>query len=234
MIVRLNIDELKNTEIVGVYNGKKINPYIEIYCGEHNLEYTLDKLLVIMEKNKSKILHLDYDGSFDKLEELLLSGKYTLIPVVVKKELKDIQNLELLMAGIPKNVKLNIILPKEFKDMSVVHHYSNKYENISFCGGNLIALKGCRLGCTLKTVKDIVSDDGCYRGYTEISIDDIEDLEFKEFIPPKTKAGSRLKKESASKEPKEKVKKESKPKSSKPKKQVSSLLARRLANNGNQ
>lgn len=245
MLVSVSIDDIREskTEIEGVYNGKNISPNIEVVCNKDNVAKTLNTLLPIFKSKKTKILHVSYEGDLSYLEEVLFSGDYSEVPIVLKRNLSEIGQVDLVMVGLPKNVKLVLKIDMEVSNiMKVVHGYSQKYENISFCGANLIALKGCRLGCTDKVIKDLTAEDGCYMGYKKLSLEDIEELEFVEAaFKPNTKVKKekvvkepKVKEEKVVKEPKpkkEKVAKEPKPKKekvAKPKKAVSSILARRL------
>lgn len=234
MIVSMSIDDLKNDEIKGVYDGKNIYPYIEVVCDSSNLRKTLDALLPVFNTKKTKIVNVSYKGEISYLEEVLFSSDYSVIPVVLKKKLSEIEYVDLLVASLPKYVNIVIKIDMEVANiMTVVHGYSLKYDNISFCGGNLIALKGCRLGCTEKGIRDLSSKEGCYMGYSKIALDDIEEIEY---IEASRKPQQRLKKEKVVKEPKAtkvKVVKEPKPKKDKVVKAtvtkgVSSILARRL------
>lgn len=250
MLVSVSIDDIREskTEIEGVYNGKNISPNIEVVCNKDNVAKTLNTLLPIFKSKKTKVLHVSYEGDLSYLEEVLFSGDYSEVPIVLKRNLSEIGQVDLIMMGLPKNVKLVLYLDTEINNtMKTVHGYSQKYENISFCGDNLIALKGCRLGCTDKVIKDLTAEDGCYMGYKKLSLEDIEELEF---VEAASKPNTKVKKEKVVKEPKvkepkvkeekvvkepkpkkEKVVKEPKPKKekvAKPKKAVSSILARRL------
>lgn len=183
MLVSVNIEDIKDnkTELRGIYNNKNITPSIEVVCNKDNIGVGLEKLLPVFRTKKTKVLHISYEGELSYLEEVLFSGDYSDVPVVVKKKLSEVGQVDLILAGLPKNVRLVIKIDSKLDNiMKIVNGYSQKYENLSFCGEHLIALKGCRLGCTEKVTKNLIAQDGCYMGYKKIDISDIEDAEFVE------------------------------------------------------
>lgn len=244
MIVSISVEDIireGKTEISCVYNEKTISPMLEVVCNECNIEEGLKYLKGIFTDRKTNILHISYEGDVSKLESVLFSEDYSNVPIVLKKNLSEIELVDLLVGSMPKNVLVVVKVDMEIPNvMKVVNDYSQKYSNISFCGKGLISLKGCRLGCTEKRIKDITSEEGCYRGYTLLDIKELEDVRFTEACIKKEKV-TRVRKE---KEPVEKVKKDvtpkpktekvTKPKTTKVKKSkpVSSLLARRLNKEG--
>lgn len=49
--------------------------------------------------------------------------------------------------GIPECIRVVYKLPVDYYDMATIWNISQKYPNVSFCGGKLIAIPGTNLGC---------------------------------------------------------------------------------------
>lgn len=47
----------------------------------------------------------------------------------------------------PESVKLVFKLPQGYSDMKTIFDISQKYPNTGFCGGNLLKIPGCNIGC---------------------------------------------------------------------------------------
>ena len=92
------------------------------------------------------------------------------------------------MHSIRNDVRVVINVDSMFSDMRLVAEWSSRFSNIRFCGGHLIRLKGCNIGCVgvQDIPKKIVESripmvcKGCSCVLTNVLLDDLDYIEFYE------------------------------------------------------
>lgn len=218
MILSLSYEDITGSAVRGEVNGKSVNFFMRVKVNESNIEEALTKL-----KGNKWVVAFDYVGDPEFLKTVDIGDSV----VIITKEVEKLDmNVDFLLNGLDRRVRVVLKLPKTYTDMKSIYDYSRKYPNVRFCGGKFLRLEGCNIGCigqsdVFRKVPDsklsIVSE-GCSCVFQNIHIDDLDVVEF---YDSKTSV-SEKKVKSSSNKPKAK----SKPK---PKKHLSSLLA--LVNN---
>jgi hypothetical protein len=102
-------------------------------------------------------------------------------PLIVRinADLDDI-NLDLFMKSVRQDIKIVLDLDSNFSNMKLVYDLSSKYSNLNFCGGYLIKLNGCNVGCLhgIYTNNELVIEgvNGCNCGVTYL--EDYDNVEY--------------------------------------------------------
>lgn len=211
MILKLKYEDLTGNAARGEVNGKNVNFYMRVQVDEMNIVEAIEKL-----RGNRYVVALDYVGELSFLNTIDTSG----VNIIVTREVKTLDDsLDFLFSEVKPNIRVALKLPDDFKDMRAIHAYSQRYPNARFCGGKLIRLEGCNVGCIAR--EDIskkipnsrisVVTEGCGCVLRNIHIDDVDVIEFYEV---KSKAVKK-KLESASK---------GRAKSSKPKRKIPSFI----------
>lgn len=212
MLLKLKFEDITANSARGEVDGKKVNFFMRVRVNESNIVQAIEKL----RDNKS-VVCFDYVGDINFLKTIDLGNK----PVVVDRVVETLDmNIDFMMNELDTRVRINLIVPKDFKDMKAVYTYCQKYPNIRISGGKLLRLNGCNIGAVgkediPKKVPDsriplVVETEYCV--FRNIDIEEADEVEFYD-----------IKKVSKEKRVRtEKPKTKSKPK---PKKQLSSLLS---------
>lgn len=102
---------------------------INIIHGSDGFEQDLEVLSQLYPRKTSKLLVYSLDLAEKNLANL------------------NIDYFSSLCELAPESVKLVFKLPQGYSDMKTVFNISQKYPNSGFCGGNLLKLPGCNIGC---------------------------------------------------------------------------------------
>lgn len=210
MLLRLKYEDMTSNAARGEVNGKNVNFFLRVQVDASNISEALVKL-----KGNKWVAGFDFVGEPTFLHTIDIGDAV----VMVEKEVETVdENLDFTLTNLGSKIRVLVKLPKDYSDMKTIHAYSQKYPNIRFCGGNLIRLDGCNVGCIGK--EDIskkipdnrigVLAEGCGCVFQNIHIDDVDTLEFYE---------------SKSNVTEKKVRSSGKPKSKTTKKPLSSLLS---------
>lgn len=142
MIIKIDFDTIKFNQAKGIkvkQEDKKVTPYLVIYSDESNIDEAIQ-----WARNNKQVALLYFIGDIDKLRGKDISGSK--VAVKLTPDVVDDKFMTSL-ALYPNDVRLVCKLPSDFHDMRIVYTLSQLYPNIRFCGGNLISLLHCKLGC---------------------------------------------------------------------------------------
>lgn len=217
MIVKLKYEDVKGNTLKVDVDGKETMCYMRVAVNSDNVIEAVSAL-----KGYKNVVAFDYTGDIQTLEGLETYNT----PICVKYTLDVVDNtIDDIMASVPETVRVIIGVPSDFCNMQVIEEYSNKYQNIRFCGGHFIRLEGCNIGCI--GVEDIprkihanrikLECRGCACAYENTDINDFDIVTFtNEVLPVKEPKVGKVKE----KEPKAPT-----PKAPPKKKAISSILA---------
>ncbi len=180
------LEQYKGLNTSMVHLKKKHRVFFKVICDEHTVEDS-----VALFNSYRNVLYLEYIGLPETLQNIDLKGAYIGVVQEFKMDV-TVEDVELVLQGLPKGVTLIAKLPLECHDMYLVEHLSKKYDNIRFCGGNLFLLDGCKIGCcgadTLKSrglsyTDNVLCKKGCGCAfptylYSELAVDTITGVEY--------------------------------------------------------
>lgn len=177
MLVNLKYDQVEGSALKGEVNGKAVNLFMQVEVDNSNVEQALERF-----KGNKWVVGLDYVGDVQQLVGLNLNG----LNVLVKKDYDGVEQIDEALKGIPEGVNLVMKLPLDYSDMRVIHTYSQKYPNLRFCGGTLLRINGCHIGCieqqdVFKKIPDSKLSlvcEGCSCVYKHSLLDDFDLVEF--------------------------------------------------------
>lgn len=179
IVIRMDYEGIGVVGIRTNFNGKIRNHYIRYVVDE----YSIDKAILETKGNKW-VVAFDYVGDYQHLFDIVEKPS---IPVIITKELKDINELSInfFMKSIPDWVTVSIKTPSDFCDMRVIENLSMKFPNIRFCGGKFLRLPNCRIGCIQKEdIPKSISEnkisfytEGCACALLTMNYDDVEGKE---------------------------------------------------------
>lgn len=142
MIIKMDFDTIKCNQAKGVkikQGDKQITPYLVLYADESNIDEAVE-----WSRGNKQVALLYFVGDNEILASKDVSNSKVaikLLPDIIDD--KFISNL----AEIPQNVRIICKLPEGYSNMRQIYTLSQLYSNIRFCGGNLISLLHCKLGC---------------------------------------------------------------------------------------
>lgn len=151
MIININAADVKEG-LVPYYKNKdrEVKAQLRVLAGISEISNLLTNPAVAL----ISIAHTseDIEADLEKLSQLY--PRKTAKPLVYSLDLadKDIAELNIdyfssFCRLAPESVKLMFKLPKGYSDMKTVFDISQKYRNSGFCGGYLLKLPGCNIGC---------------------------------------------------------------------------------------
>lgn len=189
MILHLKYEDIPaNANAVrGEVNGKVVNFYFRIKVNPSNIAEAVSRF-----RGNKYLAALDYEGDLAVLRTLDLSG----VPVMVVKEVDSLDDtLDFLFSEVDSHVRVVLKLPSTFTDMQAVYNYSQRYENVRFCGGTLLRLEGCKVGCfgledltkRFSNSRLSVIAEGCGCPVRNVALDEVGLLEFYELPVKVTK-----------------------------------------------
>ena len=179
MIIKMDYQDIGLVGIKTNYNNKIKNHYIRFIVDEYSIDNVIQSI-----KNNKWVVALDYEGD---LQYLFTMGDKPSIPVIVTKEMKEINELSVgfFMKCVPDWVIVSIKTPPDFIDMKIIENLSKEYENLRFCGGKLLRLPNCRIGCiqreeiSTKIPESKISyyTEGCSCIMVTMPIEDVEGVD---------------------------------------------------------
>lgn len=139
MLAKVSYDFMGGNSLSGKYNGKEQSFLIRVQTNAENIANA------IKDYGSSKnVIAFDYYGEVDGLNDIPSTTK----AIILHKDIDSIDmNIELFLNTVPSNVRVAFKLPNNYCDMRSVIEASQKYGNITFCGGNFIRLDGAKIGC---------------------------------------------------------------------------------------
>lgn len=149
MIVKLDFKDCKGTGVKVMSGEKEITGYMKIVVDRGNIEAAIAQF----DKNPRAVAFL-FDGTemsadFEFLRQLCPTVLAT--PILYQLDLTSVDitrnYLMSLCENIPPAVRLVFKCPDTFTDMATVWEVSKRYPNTSFCGGYLLKIPGCNIGC---------------------------------------------------------------------------------------
>lgn len=142
MIIKMDFDTIKCNQAKGVkikQGDKQITPYLVLYADESNIDEAVE-----WSRGNKQVALLYFVGDNEILVSKDLSNSKIAIKLLPDRiDDEFISNL----AKVPQSVRIICKLPEGYSDMRQVYTLSRLYPNIRFCGGNLISLLHCKLGC---------------------------------------------------------------------------------------
>ena len=181
MIIQMDYEDNGLYAIKTNYNKKEKYHYIRYVVDEFSIDRAIEDI-----KGNKYVVALDYEGDIQYLNSL--KERPENIPVIVTKELRDVNELSIafLMQKLPNWVVVAIKTPEDFCDMRVVENLSNKFKNIRFCGGKFLRLPSCNIGCILRENIPEKIPESKINFYTEkcsciistMHIDEVQGLEY--------------------------------------------------------
>lgn len=174
--------EYEGQEIVGIKTKGEIEKqrYIRYKVDEYSIRRCLEET-----KNNSWVVGIDYVGDMQELKSVEYKPGYK--PVIVIKDVGDIVIKEIpkIKKQLPEWVRLVLRLPQTFKDMRKIHNLGQNYPEIRVCGGELIRLEGCQIGCITDTdlpkevtdMKKLYTTKGCGCVQLTMNITELDNYE---------------------------------------------------------
>ena len=148
MAILVNVDfEMANKynvrSISTKYNNKKHKVYFKLCCDDFNLSEALNAAKV-----NHNVIMVEYKGSLNNPEFLNLTEStglyigrmFELGNNICEQDLQDISE------DVPNGVTPIVYLPSDFKDLELLVRLSRKFPRFRFCGGQLFAVEGVKLG----------------------------------------------------------------------------------------
>lgn len=138
MLVRIPYYQVENTALKGVSKGKTVNMFMIVQVDESNVIEAISNL------GKSKgVAALEYDGD----TAILADQDLTDVVILTTRPIDAVDmNLDFIRSQVDERVRIVFKLPDNYSDMKMISQYSQKYTNISFTGGHLLRLEGCKIG----------------------------------------------------------------------------------------
>jgi len=178
VIVNLKYEDVDGDYLKGDYDGKVSNMFMRVGVDETNIDGAIDKL-----SGNKWVVALDYSGHIGFLSGIDTKGLVIIVKHVFDGDWGSVGNF---MSGVGNSVRVVVELPSNYVDMREIEMYSAKYLNIRFCGGKLLRLDGCSVGCI--GVKDIFKkvnegrldlvSSGCSCVYKNVEFGDLSSFEF--------------------------------------------------------
>ena len=212
MFLKIKYEDVGDRICSGRVNDKRVNLLLRVEVNKDNIIEALERL-----GGSRGIAGFYYVGDIGFLSSVDIGNNL----VIVEVNVNDLDlNTDMLLKGIPSNIRVAVKLPSDFCDMKKVCDFSTLYPNTRYCGGNLIRIKGANIGCI--GVDDIqkkiaesripLASVGCATCMQMLEFDDVTDLEFsKEKVTEprvkheKEKSNKQTKKASNTKPSKKKV-----------------------------
>lgn len=176
MIVRIEYEALKGSNTLVMHEkSKNVYPLLRVRVSDENIESALAK------KFKNRVIGYDFIGNnFDKIRSLNPVNKLILIEKDCTSEFPD--NIEDYVSGIPSCCRVVLRVAQDFHDMRFVKALSERFSNVSFCGGDFLRLDGCRLGCVQVSdlqgkgvsIKSLRTCGGCNCAMKTVDASDVE------------------------------------------------------------
>jgi hypothetical protein len=180
MFLRLKYEDATASAARGEINGKNVNFIMRVQVDELNIVEALAKF-----KGNKHVASFDYVGEPSFLKTIDIGNAI----VIVSKDIEKLDmNVDFIMNDLDSRIRVVFKLPNDYTDMKAIYDYSAKYPNVRFCGGNLIRLEGCNIGCIgqadiTKKIPDSrlsITSEGCACVMANIHIDDSDTVEFYE------------------------------------------------------
>lgn len=133
----------KGMNLSAKYNNKKHKVYLKLDCDDYTLEDSIN--LARVSKN---ILMVNYQGLETNPAYLNLTqdnGIYIGRIIDFGNNITE-DDIQRLISGVPSGVTPIINLPEDYKDLHFIWSISKKYPKVRFCGGNLFAIDGVKVG----------------------------------------------------------------------------------------
>lgn len=206
MLVKMEYQDIGVAGLKTNYDSKVKTHYIDYIVDE----YTIDTAIQEVNEGFNKYtVCLQYEGD---LQRLFMIDEKPKCPVLVKRELEDVTELAItfLVKMVPDWVRLCIKTPSDFSDMRLVESISKKYPNVHFCGGKLLRLKSCNVGCLRRDEIPKKISDQKFNFYVEgcacpLRCKPVEELEGVDIIIKDKYEHKKVKKEEVKEQIKEEV-----------------------------
>lgn len=179
MIVKLKYEEVAGAALKGAVEGKVYNFFMRVEVDETNITEAIETL-----KGNKWCVGLDYRGNLGVLRAVEAKG----VKILVETDTLDALDARLdnFVGSVPPHIRVIAKVEPEYCNMRKIEEYSIKYSNLRFCGGNLIRLDGCSIGCiTTNDVFKKVADNrlpivtsGCSCVYKNLSLGELDSVEF--------------------------------------------------------
>lgn len=178
MIIKMDYQDIGLVGIKTNYNNKIKNHYIRFIVDEYSIDNAIQNI-----KNNKWVVALDYEGD---LQYLFSIDTVPNVPIIVTKEMKEINELSVgfFMKCVPDWVIVSIKTPSDFTDMKIIEALSKEYKNVRFCGGKLLRLPGCNIGCIQRDEVPKVPDskisfytEGCSCIMITMPIEEVEGVD---------------------------------------------------------
>lgn len=165
----------------GVVNGKQVNFFLRVQVDEMNIVDAIQRF-----RGNKWVVALDYIGDPGFLQNIDISG----VLVIVIKEVMSIESLDIdlqfMLSQIDPRVRVVLKLPKDFNNMKVLYDLNQRYPNLHFCGGYLLRIDGCNIGCIgvndlfkkVPSSRISLITEGCGCVLQTVTMDDVGEVEF--------------------------------------------------------
>lgn len=179
MLAKVRYEDIEGNTLKGIVNGKEETFLMRVIVNKDNIRDAITKYGYY-----NNVVSFDYYGDVSGLANLPNTPK----SIILHKDMDGIDevNLDLFLQSVPYRIKVALKLPITYTDMRTIIEMSEKYKNITFCGGNLIRLPGARIGCIqqedcnkkISNSKIPLVCKGCACIYENIAFENIEGAYF--------------------------------------------------------
>lgn len=183
MILRVKYEDLgkEANAARGVVNGKQVNFFLRVQVDEMNIAEAVQRF-----RGNKWVVALDYIGDLGFLQNIDISG----VLVIVTKEIASVESLDFdlqfMLSQIDPRVRVVLKLPKDFNNMKVLYDLNQRYPNLHFCGGYLLRIDGCNIGCIgvndlskkVSASKIPLISEGCGCPLQNLTLDEADEVEF--------------------------------------------------------
>ena len=129
----------KGYNLKTTYNNKKTPVYLKLMCDNTNLKESID-----LARGSKNILMVEYQG-IDSGDLEIDNSVYVGKIIDFGNDLR-IEDVDRLVNSFSDNLVSVIKLPPDFTDLELLYNISLKYPQIRFCGGELFAIAGVKVG----------------------------------------------------------------------------------------
>lgn len=146
MILKINFSLIQTEQAKGVRvinDDKKSSPYLILLTNPLNIDEAIE-----WSRGNKQVALILFEGDISDLCGKDLSN--VKVGVKFTFDIFDSENEAKLME-IPQTVRCICKLPEGYSDMRKIFTLSSLCPNVRFCGGNLINIQGCNLGCITLT-----------------------------------------------------------------------------------
>ena len=165
-------EEYRGRSVSAIADGKKLPVYFKLLVDDFSFVEG-----IALAKSDSKIVMVDYVGTLSELSGYDTQGVY--VGVAFDFGMDITAALSQISEGMTAIIKL----PITYVDMEFVHTMSIKYPSIRFCGGDLILIPDCSIGCCpsslfeakgVKLKPESIRKVGCGCAFPVVNMADVE------------------------------------------------------------